>query len=287
MSLLAAAAKDTADWLSAEENYEDGIVDYFKQRCLQQPGYGYSIFFPNLTYCRDTWPINAASSDITKDMIEKMKICEVAGTANIDYLGIGSGFAVIDQSGEVVQANGGQPAKFGCSLVVAYATDGNVKIVDRINKRRKAVGVNPLQVSTSLRGMARKFIKLATYDEARDSLWADAQAFGYAMPGQRVRLDYHGCYSKLPEGDMASVFEDEIADTIAAQLLTDCPSLLRPDWHDIGVATGVGRNPVSNELSLQAEYVVGWQIPADADRPAHFPPPHRRRWRTRTTAQTP
>ena len=121
--------------------------------------------------------------------------------------------------------------------------------------------------------MARKFIPLSTADEAGDSLFDEAQTSGYATDGWRVRLDYSGSYSKFPSGGETSVAESEMADIIATQLIKDWPTLLRPDWQDIGIATGVKNHPELGGLNFQAEFVIGWRMPFDAERPAHFPPP--------------
>ena len=166
-------------------------------------------------------------------------------------------------------------------------------IVDRINERRGKVGAAPLQISTPLREMARKFITLSSADEVRNSLFDEALSYGYAAEGWRFRLDYRGSYAKFPSGPEAVIAEPEMADIVAMQLIKDWPTLLRPDWQDIGIATGVKNHPALGGLNFHAEFVIGWRIPFDAERPAHFPPPmdqesnpatsvdasSRRRWR--------
>ena len=121
--------------------------------------------------------------------------------------------------------------------------------------------------------MARRFRALRSADEARESLSQEAQICGYATSGWRVRLDYSGSYAKFPRGIRALVAEPEMADIVVAQLVEDWPTLLRPDWQDIGIAIGVVNHPELGGLNFQAEYVIGWRIPFDAERPAHFPPP--------------
>ena len=126
-----------------------------------------------------------------------MGLSEVVGFPALDYLGIGSCFAVLDRSGNSVEITGGQPDSFGYALVVAYATDGNGMIVDRINERREKVGGAPLQVSTHLRDVVRKFIALSSADEAGDSLCA-----GIAVPtscaGPGLAVDYSSGGSTSP-----------------------------------------------------------------------------------------
>ena len=190
----------------------------------------------------------------------------------MDYLGTSSCFAVLDQSGDPVETSVGQLHGFGYALVVAYASDGNAMIIDRINERRERVGAAPLAISVPLREMARKFITLSNADVTRDSISEEAQARGYMAEGWRIRLDYNGSYAKIPSGGENSFAELEMADIVATQLVKDWPVLLRPDWKDIGVATGVKDHPTLGGLNFQAEFVIGWRISFDAERPAHFPP---------------
>ena len=272
-SSLGSAARDTASWFAGEEDFEDKIFEYLRQRCAEQPGNANSIRFPGLAYGRHIWPTDAEPSEIAKDLIEKIGLSEVASFPTLDYLGIGSCSAFLDRPGNPVEVSGGRPDRFGCALVVAYATDGNSMIVDRINHRRVEVGAAPLQMSVPLRATARKYIAMSSADEAGDSLYDDAQTFGYATEGWRVRLYYSGSYAKFPGGGENSVAEPEMADIIATQLVKDWPTLLRPDWQDIGIATGIKNHPELGGLNFQAEFVIGWRIPFDAERPAHFPAP--------------
>ena len=269
---LGAAARDTAVWFAREEDFEHKILEYLRRCCAEQPGNANSSLSLRLAYGRHVWPADAAPSAIAKDVIEKASLSEVVNFPALDYLGVGSCHAVLDRSGNPVEITGGQPDRFGYALVVAYATDGNSIIVDRINKRREQAGAPPLQISVHLRGMARKFITLSTADEAGDSLLNEAQICGYATDGWRVRLDYSGSYAKFARGGKTFVAEPEMADIMAAQLIKDWPTLLRPDWQDIGIATGVKNHPELGGLNFQAEFVIGWRIPFDAERPAHFPP---------------
>ena len=270
---LSTAARETAIWFASEEDSEDKIYEYLRQRCAEQSGNANSIRFPGLAYGRHLWPADAESIGIAIDLIEMIGLSEIAQLPVLDYLGMSSSFAVLDQSGNPVETSGGQPHSFGYALVVAYATDGNTAIVDRINERRERVGVAPLQISVPLRATARKYIAMSSADEAGDSLYDDAQAFGYATEGWRVRLYYSGSYAKFPGGGENSVAEPEMADIVATQMIKDWPTLLRPDWQDIGIATGVKNHQELGGLNFQAEFVIGWKIPFDAERPAHFPAP--------------
>ena len=280
---LQAAARETAVWFAQEEDFEDRILDYLIQRFAEQPGNAYSSWSLRLAYGRHLWPATAEPSDIAKEMIERVGLSEVAHFSALDYLGIGSCQAVLDQTGNPVEITGGQPDGLGYALVVAYATDGNSMIVDRINERREEIGAAPLQVSAPLLGMARKFITLSSADEAGDSLFEEAQTHGYATEGWRVRLHYGGSYARFPSGGETSgpvgehwrafVAEPAMTDIIAAQLAKDWPTLLRPDWQEIGIATNVKDHPELGGLNFQAEFVIGWRIPFDGERPTHFPPP--------------
>ena len=279
---LGAAARDTAAWFAGEDDFEDRILEYLRRCCAEQPGNANSSLSLRLAYARHFWPADAAPSAIAEDVIEKADLSKVVTFPALDYLGIGSCHAVLDRSGNPVEATGGQPDRFGYALVIAYATDGNSMIVDRINERREKVAATPLQISAPLVEMARKFITLSSADEAGDSLSDEAQARGYATEGWRVRLHYGGSYARFPSGGETSepagerwrsfVAEPEMIDIIETQLAKDWPTLLRPDWQDIGIATGVKNHPELGGLNFQAEFVIGWRIPFDAERPAHFPP---------------
>lgn len=284
-SRLSGAARDTSIWLSSKEDFEDEIFEYLMQRMAEQSGDADgSIRFPKLAYGIHSWPVDTEPSEIANDLVEKMNLSKIARDPTLDYLGMSSSFAVLNQSGSPVEATGGQPVSFGYALVVAYATDGNSAIVDRINERREKVGVAPLQISAPLREMARKYIAIASTDEAGDSVYDDAQTFGYATEGWRVRLYYSGSYAKFPSGEMNLVGEPEMADIVATQLVKDWPILLRPDWQDVGIATGAKNHPELGGLNFQAEFVIGWRIPFDAERPAHFPPPMDKDGNPSTTA---
>ncbi len=179
---LQAAARDTAVWFSSEEDFEDRILDYLRHRLAERPGDAKSSWSLRLAYGRHLWPASAEPSEIATEMIERVGLSEVAQTPALDYLGVGSCHAVLDQSGNPVDIAGGQADRFGYALVVAYATDGNSMIVDRINEKREEMGADPLQVSAPLLGMARKFITLSSADVAGDSLFEEAQAHGCRYP---------------------------------------------------------------------------------------------------------
>ena len=270
---LRVAARDTAIWLAGEEDFKDKILEYLHQRYAEQPGNANLVLFLSLAYGKHVWPVDADPSEIAKDLIKISRLSTLVSFPTLDYWGAGSCFAVLDRSGNSVEITGGQPDGFGYALVVAYATDGNGMIVDRINERRGKVGAASLQISTPLREMARKFITLSSADEVGNSLFDEALSYGYAAEGWRFRLDYRGSYAKFPSGPEAVIAEPEMADIVAMQLIKDWPALLRPDWQDIGIATGVKNHPALGGLNFHAEFVIGWRIPFDAERPAHFPPP--------------
>ena len=269
---LGAAARDTAIWFAAEDDFEDQIHEYLVQRIAKEPECASTILFPRLAYGRESYPADSEPSEIARDLIEKIGLSEIVNYPDMDYLAVGSCHAVLDRSGNPVENSGVKPDRFGYALVIVYASDGNRMIVDRINDRREQRGADPLQISTPLRDIARKFITMASYDEAGQSLNHEAESHGYAAEGWRVRLYYGGCYAKFPGGG-GIVTEPETADILAAQLVQEWSALLRPDWQDIGIAVTAQNNPELGGWNFQAEFVTGWRIPFDAERPAHFPPP--------------
>lgn len=240
---LSTAARETAIWLASEEDFEDKISDYLRARLVEQNGNANVILFPGLAYGRHIWPADAEASEIAKDLIERIGFSEVVNFPALDQLGISSGFAVLDQSGNPVETSGGQPHEFGYTLVVAYASDGNNMIVDQINERRGRAGAAPLEVSVPLREIARKSIATPIDDVTRASLLEEARSYGYASEGLRVRLDYSGSFAKFPSRDDIPVTEPQMAEIVASQLIRDWPTLLRPDWQDIGIATSVKNHP--------------------------------------------
>ena len=303
-SRLSAAAGDTAVWFGSKEkgDFEDKIFEYLRHRMVEQPGDAtYSILFPWLVHCRHYWLVETPHFETAKYLIENMGLSEVARDPTLDYLGVGSHHTYFDQSGNPVEITGfdlsgnpvvitgGQPvALLGCALVVACATDGSSTIVDRINERRGRVGAAPLQISVPLSEVARKFITSPPDDVTLASLFEEAHTYGYATEGLQAHLNYMRSLAELPRGreisvtvpEMAditsaqiSVTAPEMADIIAARLLEDWPILLHPDWQDIGIATGAKNHPNLGGLYFGAEVIIGWRIPYDAERPAHFPSP--------------
>ena len=270
------AAGDAATWFAAEEDFEDKIHDYLGQRCVHHIGTAFSSWACRLKYGIDVWPIDTEPSAIARDMIERIDLSEILNAPELDYLGIGSSFGIMDDSGATVQVSGGQPRGFGYALVIAYATDGTGTIVDRINRQRGMVGATPLQISAPLCEMARKYIELPTADEAGRSLSQDVQDCGYLIEGWRVRLHYNGVYANLSADGDPHILVEETAYALATELLKGMGStLLRADWQDIGIATAIRNYRELGGLAANAEFVIGWRIPFDAERPAHFPPPIR------------
>ena len=264
---LGAAARDTAFWFVGEKGSERAIDEYLRQRFSEQPQNRGLIWFLGLAYGGQIWPSSAEPPEVAKDMIERIGLSEVASTPALDYLAVGSAYGSPDVTEGITEG-------FGYAVVVAYATDGNDMIVGRINQRRAAVGAAPLQISAPLRSIARKLIALPSADEASDSLNEEAEAFGYMAEGWQARLAYNDSYARFPGWGETPVWEPEMADVVADQLLKDCPILLRPDWQDVGIATGVKNHPGLGGQNFQTEFVVGWRIPFGSERPAHFPPPN-------------
>ena len=106
-SRLGSAARDTAVWFAGEEDFEDKILEYLRQRCAEQPGNANSIWFLELAYGRHIWPADAEPSEIAQDLIEKIGLSEVASFPALDHLGIGSCHVVLDRSGDPIEITGG------------------------------------------------------------------------------------------------------------------------------------------------------------------------------------
>lgn len=272
---LAAAARETAFWFAGEDHFDDKISEYLRQRFVEQTGNVHGSWFLQLTYGRDLWPAETEPAVIASDLIGRVGgLSRITSTPALDYLGIGTCFAIFDEAGNPTDGSSGKPRSFGYAVVVAYATDGNSAIVDQINDRRKSVGVPPLEISAPLREMARNFITWSSADEVRQALMTEAERHRYLEEGWRARLSYSGSYAMYPSGSGDPVTEPEMAEIVAAQLVEEWPVLLRPDWQDIGIATGVKTAPELGGPNFVAEYVIGWRIPFDAERPSHFPPPN-------------
>ena len=150
---LGAAARDTAFWFVGEKGSERAIDEYLRQRFSEQPQNRGLIWFLGLAYGGQIWPSSAEPPEVAKDMIERIGLSEVASTPALDYLAVGSAYGSPDVTEGITEG-------FGYAVVVAYATDGNGMIVDRINQRRATSGAALLQISAALRSVARKFITL-------------------------------------------------------------------------------------------------------------------------------
>ena len=148
---LGDAARDTAVWFAGEEEFEEKILENLQRCYSEQPGSARYSLSLRLSYGRHVWPAYADPSEIAKNVIKRIDLTEVVSFPALDYLGMGSCHAVLDQSGSPVEITGGQPATFGYALVVTYATDGNNLVVERTKERRGKVGIAPLQISVPLR----------------------------------------------------------------------------------------------------------------------------------------
>ena len=271
---LAAAAGDTASWFAGEEHFEDRIFDYLGQRCDHHLGKERWSWSLRLTYGRHLWPVGADPATVAREMVERLDLSAIVAAPALDYLGVGSAHGVLDASGTPVQISGAQPHQFGYAVVVAYATDGNGLIVERINRRREMLGAAPLLIAVPLREMARKYIHLPTTAEAEQSMSQDAQDHGYLTAGWQTRFGYGGAYARIPTVGGTPLLEAEMADALAAELLKDQGDmLLRMDWQEIGIATAIDNYAELGGWHANAEFILGWRIPFGAERPAHFPPP--------------
>ena len=271
---FSAAAKDTALWFAAEEDFDDKIQDYLRQRCVDHLGKAHSSWLLRLAYGRQVWPVSAELTTVVKEMLERLDLSGVIAAPKLDYLGLGSTHAVLDHAGNAVHTSGDQPAEFGFAVVIAYATDGSSMILERINKQREAVDAAPLQISVPLTAMVHKYVRsnTQTVTEKEDVLQQDIRDFGYLAEGWEGRFGYGGAFSRIPASQSTPLSEAKLADALASELLIRFGNmLLRSDWQDIGIATAIGKSEQPGRVDAIAEYVLGWRIPFGSERPAHFP----------------
>lgn len=223
-----------------------------------------------MAYYRETWPMHTPDEEIIEGMTEVL--CRQLSDLAYEDLGFGIACGYTDDS----------HSRFGVFVAIGFGyTDGSAYAVKHINNARKAAGVPRLRIDYPLRLMARKYRPMADISDD-ETLREDITQFGYLGPGWRVRYYFNGAHSPLlrdvlpeafalEETNILMVEHDKIGELAASALLADHQDiLLRSDWQDIAVTTSV--SGTTGKENVQAEFLIAWKIPEDAERPSHFPP---------------
>ena len=206
-----------------------------------------------IAYFREVWDMDTPDDIIISEMADVL--CRQIGNFAYEDFGIGitCGYPNDDQS------------LFGVFIAIGYGcSDGSAYSIARVNRVRESSGIPALEADYSLRSVARTYIALDTVPDDAQRL-ADLREAGYGEPGVRVRSFYSGAYSPAPE-DIDQLTYEEVGDLAASGLLADHEeTLLLSDWQDIGVAVKLTRHSETAPLCVHAEFVVGRQLPKEAD----------------------
>ena len=224
----------------------------------------------SVAYYRTTWPMQTPDEEIIDGMTEDL--CRQIHNLAFEDCGFGIACGYTDDS----------HSRFGVFVAIGYGTtDGSAYAVSHINKAREEAGVPRLRINYLLRLMARRYRPMAESPDD-DTLREDIAQFGYSSPGWRVRFGFNGAHSPLLRDVMPEVFaleeanilmveHDKMGELAASALLAEHRSiLLRSDWQDIAVTTSISGS--KGDEKVQAEFLIAWKIPYDAERPSHFPP---------------
>ena len=260
---LGVAAMELSQTIAQTEHPDiDAIVSDYRKRALElgYPGLGISA-----SYCRNVWPLVVYDGDVVNEILGYA----TSAQANYweDY-----GLGLLKSSATTY------PGQFGMCVVIGLGyTDGNALVVNYINEERKRAGVRPLEIDRRLRAISRSYLGMSTA-AVPEQVNADIRQYRYLEPGYTVRYYYGGAYTPYPVNRVSTGMTiSEIARLVADKLVGEYREvLLRPDWQHIGVAVNTrGEVPPTEPrvLSFTAEYVVGWRLEADAERPECFPPP--------------
>lgn len=225
-----------------------------------------------MAFYRETWPMHTPDEEIIEGMAEVLRR-QLSDLAYED-LGFGIACGYTDDS----------HSRFGVFVAIGYGTtDGSAYAVRHINNAREAAGVPRLRINYPLRSMARKYRPMAEIPDD-DTLREDITRYGYLGPGWRARWYFNGAHSPLLRDVLPEAFaleetspytlllrHDKTGELAASALLADHQDiLLRSDWQDIAVTTRISGS--QGEEKVQAEFLIAWKIPHDAERPSHFPP---------------
>lgn len=226
----------------------------------------------SVAYYRETWPMHTPDEEIIDGMAAEL--CRQIHDQAFEDCGFGIACGYTDDS----------YSRFGVFVAIGYGnTDGSAYAVLHINEAREAAGVPRLRISYPLRLMARKYRPMAEIPDD-DTLREDITQYAYLSPGWRARWYFNGAYSPLLRDVLPEAFalqetspyalvlrHNEMGELAASALLTDHQDiLLRSDWQDIAVTTSISGS--QEDEKVQAEFLIAWKIPHDAERPSHFPP---------------
>ena len=259
-SILGQEAYLTSVVLAAEEYTAETHYKYEVR--VKEAGYEGKAGF---SYIRHIWPTDTPNQVIVDELLNLFFEDPSLKSDTIweDFgLGICHGHPGNDQS------------RLGLCVVVGLGwTEGYAYALKHINSVRVSEGADPLELSLELRETARR---LCSLDEVSTADLNNAMMeSGYGGPNRRLRFAYNGGYKLMPK-DLRAVTYEEQGKRIADTLLEEHKDLLmRPDWKHVGLASRlVTRSAVDNSQGvwLQVSFILAWQMPGDAKRPAHFPP---------------
>ena len=261
-STLGMAAAGVSSYVAGADVSPEQVRAVFSRRVSQSEYNGWAV----APYFRKVFPMDTLDAKIIADMTDVLSR-QLDDVAYEDFgLGISHGYPYNDHS------------SFGVCIVMGVGcTDGSAYALARINEARVASDADPLKNDEHLRTLTRKYIEIEREpEEMSDEVSEDILQSGYVPDGFRVRLAHNGAFCPIPEDMDANNLTYEQLGNLAAEgiLRKEKETLLRPDWQDIGVAIRiVSFAPGIPMPAVQAEFLIAWRIPADSERPAHFPPP--------------
>ena len=262
-----AALRITERFAVAEIESPEKVYKAFEQYVIE--GEDEYAGWSSVAYYRETWPMHTPDDEIIDAMTAVL--CRQINDLAFEDCGFGISCGYTDDS----------HSKFGVFVAIGFGTtDGSAYAVMHINKAREEAGVPRLRIDYPLRLMARKYRPMADIPDD-DLLTEDIAQYGYVSPGWRVRYFFIGAHSPplrdvlprafaLEEANILMVEHDKMGELAASALLAEHGGiLLRPDWQDIAVATSISGS--KGDEKVQAEFLIAWKIPEDAERPSHFP----------------
>ena len=259
-----AAMRVSFDLAGADLSDGEQVINEFDRRVMEGDYKGWS----SVAYYREIWEMDTPDEEIISSMTDVL--CrQIENIAYEDFsVGVTCGYPNDDHS------------LFGVFAVIGFGcTDGSAHALAHINEARESAGVAPLEAHYSLRDLARNYISMdesPDLDQRNRNIWES----GYAGPETVVRHAYGGGYCPIPEDmsvvlaeNYAGITYEEMGKLSTTGILADYEeTLLRSDWQDIGIAARFVTHPTYG-ASVQAEFVIAWQLPEGTERPAHFPPP--------------
>lgn len=258
-SILGKEAYLTSLVLAAEELATE-TYDKYEMR-VREAGYeGHTAF----SYVRHTWKMDTPDQVIVDELLELFSDELFKGNVGWEDVGYGICHGYPD----------GDQSRIGICVVISLGcSEGYIDALNHINSTRALEGANPLELSLELRETARRLDSIPEVTSVQlDNAMMES---GYGGPTRRIRFAYNGTHKLMPK-DLRTVTYEDQGKRIADTLLEEHKDLLmRPDWKHIGLASSlVTRSAVDNSQGvwLQVSFILAWQMPGDADRPAHFPP---------------